>query len=78
MSNNQEKLVLVDVNGTSHNITKGNVINLVGFGWGFYSLSFVLNIIYYKIHPSFTDVSPTSILQRLKCRKNVEKCNCEM
>ena len=64
------ELVLVDVNGISHNLTRVNIIKLLVFGWVFYTLAIIFNLIYYKIHPSFTDFSPASIKQRLRCRKD--------
>ena len=70
VSNDQVELVLVDVDGISHNLTKENVIVLLIFGWVFYTLAIIFNLIYYKIHPSFTDFSAASIKQRLRCRKD--------
>ena len=67
MNDDQIELLLLDDNGTSHNLTKTNVFALLGFGWGFYLMAFIFNIIYYKIHPSFTNFSPASIKQRLGC-----------
>ena len=70
VSNDNVELFLVDVNGIAHNLTKENVNKLLGFGWGFYTSAIIFNLIYYKIHPSFTDFSPASIKQRLRCKKD--------
>ena len=66
VSNDKVELILVDVNGIAHNLTKENVNKLLGFGWVFYTLAIIFNLIYYMIHPS----SPASIKQRLRCRKD--------
>ena len=62
-----DDMVLKDVNGTSHPITKNNISWMLGIGWIFYLASFILNIIYYMIHPSFADISGPGLLRRLTC-----------
>ena len=60
-------MVLKDVNGVIHAITRRNIGWMLGAGWLFYFASFILNIIYYIIHPSFADISGPALMRRLTC-----------
>ena len=60
-------MVLKDVNGVIHAITRRNIVWMLGAGWLFYFASFILNIIYYIIHPSFADISGPALMRRLTC-----------
>lgn len=60
-------MVLKDVNGVIHAITRRNIGWMLGAGWLFYFASFILNIIYYIIHPSFADISGPALVRRLTC-----------
>ncbi len=58
-------MVLKDVNGKNHPITKSNISWMLVAGWLFYLASCVLNIIFYMIHPSFADISGPAVIRRL-------------
>ena len=45
----RDDMVLKDVNGVIHAITRRNIGWMLGAGWLFYFASFILNIIYYII-----------------------------
>ena len=60
-------MILKDVNGVIHAITRRNIGWMLGAGWLFYFASFILNIIYYIIHPSFADISGPALVRRLTC-----------
>ena len=63
----RDDMVLKDVNGVIHAITRRNIVWMLGAGWLFYFASFILNIIYYIIHPSFADISGPALMRRLTC-----------
>ena len=63
----RDDMVLKDVNGVIHAITRRNIGWMLGAGWLFYFASFILNIIYYIIHPSFADISGPALMRRLTC-----------
>ena len=60
-------MVLKDVNGENHPITKSDIGWILGAGWSFFFASIVLNIIYYMIHPSSVDISLPALKKRLTC-----------
>ena len=60
-----EGMRLVDVTGRAHPIGKYNTGWILGAGWIFFGVSFLFNCIFYKIHPSATDISIDAIKRRL-------------
>ena len=60
-----DEMILVDVTGRAHPIGKYNTGWILGAGWIFFGVSFLLNCIFYKIHPSATDISIDAIKRRL-------------
>ena len=56
---------LIDVNGNPHPMTKFQVRMMIMIGWLAFLLAGLMNILFYKVHPSFVDFDP----KRLK-----EKC----
>ena len=48
-------MVIVDVNGRKNDLTTGQVYWILGIGWGASILSFIMNLVYYKVHPSAID-----------------------
>ena len=64
---------LVDVEGKTHPLSEDSVYWMIRAGWFFFAGSFFFNGLYYKIHPSSTDISWRSIIQRLKCQKEEDE-----
>ena len=60
-----DEMRLIDVTGRAHPITKYNTGWILGAGWILFGVSFLFNGIFYKIHPSATDVSIDAIKRRL-------------
>ena len=50
-----DDMVLVDLHGIRHPLSKWNISWMLGAGWIFFLASQVLNYLYYKIHPSSVD-----------------------
>ena len=48
-------MVLVDINGHPHPFTAGQVGGMLATGWAAFLLSLLLNILFYKLHPSAVD-----------------------
>ena len=49
---------LIDVNGVSHELTEAQVRMMVMIGWLTFLAAWVMNILFYKSHPSAVDFSP--------------------
>ena len=49
---------LIDVNGNPHPLTKLQVRMMIMNGWLAFLLAGLMNILFYKVHPSFVDFSP--------------------
>ena len=49
---------LIDVNGNPHPMTKFQVRMMIMIGWLAFLLAGLMNILFYKVHPSFVDFSP--------------------
>ena len=49
---------LIDVNGNPHPMTKFQVRMMIMIGWLAFLLAWLMNILFYKVHPSFVDFSP--------------------
>ena len=60
-----DEMMLIDVTGKEHPISKYNTGWILGAGWIFFGVSFGLQCIFYKIHPSATDISLWAIKWRL-------------
>ena len=46
------------MNGNSHPLTKVQVRMMIMIGWLAFLLAGLMNILFYKVHPSFVDFSP--------------------
>ena len=46
---------IIDVNGRPHTLTQYQVQNMLVISWVFFLLSWIFNILYYKVHPSAVD-----------------------
>ena len=60
-----DEMRLVDVTGRAHPMEKYNTGWILGAGWIFFGVSFLFHCIFYKIHPSATDISIDAIERRL-------------
>ena len=49
---------LIDVNGLSHELTEYQVRTMITIGWLTFLAAWVMNICFYKTHPSAVDFSP--------------------
>ena len=48
-------MVLVDLNRFEHKLELHHVNWMIGIGWTSFIFSWILNIVYYKLHPSAVD-----------------------
>ena len=55
VANLSDSMRLIDVNGIPHPITKFQVKMMILIGWLAFLLAAVMNILFYKVHPSFVD-----------------------
>ena len=56
---------LIDVNGDPHRLTPHQVITMIIVGWTAFLLAGVMNIAYYKVHPSSVDFSPRRLYKKM-------------
>ena len=56
-------MVLIEVNGKQHHFSESNLRWMLGTGWIFYLISLVGTFIYYKNHPSFSDIREAFIVK---------------
>ena len=66
------EMKLIDVTGKAHPISKRSTRLILVAGWIFFGISFGFNYIFYKIHPSATDISLEAIKRRLLCGEEGE------
>ena len=52
------KMTLIDVHGNPHIMTQTQVTSLIIIGWVAFFSAWMMNILYYKVHPSDVDFSP--------------------
>ena len=50
-----DEMKLIDVNGVEHEFKSEHVHMMLHVGWSFFFIAWILNIIYYKLHPSAVD-----------------------
>ena len=55
---------LIDVNGNPHPMTKFQVRIMILIGWLTFLLAALMNILFYKVHPSFVDFTPKRFKER--------------
>ena len=53
-----DSMKLIDVNGNPHPMTKFQVRVMIMIGWLTFLLATLMNILFYKVHPSFVDFKP--------------------
>ena len=64
--NHELDLILVD--GEVHTLKKSSIETMIVAGWVLYIASLLLNFVYYKIHPSATDISCGALKKRMVCQ----------
>ena len=53
-----DDMKLIDVNGNSHELTKLQVRMIILTGWLAFLSSWIMNILFYMVHPSSVDINP--------------------
>ena len=56
--NFKNTMEIKDVNGRPHDLTQYQVQIIMVIGWVAFFLSWISNILYYKVHPSAVDFNP--------------------
>ena len=64
VANLSDSMRLIDLNGNPHPVTKLNVIIMILIGWLAFVLAWLMNVLFYTVHPSFVDFN----LKRFKER----------
>ena len=59
------EMKLIDVNGNAHKLTPQQVTGMIIVGWVAFLLAGVMNIAYYKVHPSSVDFSPSRLWKKM-------------
>ena len=59
------EMKLIDVNGDPHRLTPDQVTKMIIVGWAAFMLAGVMNIAYYKVHPSSVDFSPSRLWKKM-------------
>ena len=63
-ANLSDSMILIDVNGNPHPLTKLQVRMMIMIGWLAFLLAGLMDILFYKVHPSFVDFSPKRFKER--------------
>ena len=53
-----DDMKLIDVNGITHELTKFQVRMIILTGWLTFLSSWIMNILFYMVHPSSVDINP--------------------
>ena len=70
----REDMVLVDVDGVQHHLSRLTIHWLLGAGWIFFVLAQGLNYVYYVMHPSSPEGISVPVKDRLKQAKKCLMC----
>ena len=54
--NMRERMTIKDLYGNEHDLSKHSVGVMIGAGWAFFIISWIINVGYYKFHPSSVEV----------------------
>ena len=68
-----DNMVLIDVNGYSHNMSPEFVIKVLVIGWIFFIMAILVNCVYYVIHPMAPQVHPKNKLKTYLLGKLVSR-----
>ena len=52
----RERMTIKDLYGNEHDLSKHSVGVMIGAGWAFFIISWIINVGYYKFHPSSVKV----------------------
>ena len=52
----REGMTIKDLYGNEHDLSKLSVGVMIGAGWAFFIISWIINVGYYKFHPSSVEV----------------------
>ena len=63
--NIREGMIIKDIYGNDHDLTQHHVRVMVGVGWACFLGSWLINIAYYKFHPSSVDLFSFSEKKKL-------------
>ena len=55
---------LIDVNGMDHDLKTYHITMMLLFGWFFFIVSYIVNIVYYIIHPSGVNLNIDHITKK--------------
>ena len=67
--NMREGMVITDLYGHDHHLSKLYVGVMIGAGWAFFVISWIINVAYYKFHPSSVDLDltdPEALSEKMK------------
>ena len=67
-----DEMSMIDVHGNAHSVQPFSIYWMLGAGWIFMFLSFILNLIFYMIHPSSPGISLDDIKRRIKGNEDEE------
>ena len=67
LSSLKNELKLTDVNGRVHTLQRSSIVMMIGAAWILHLGSIFFNGLYYKLHPSGTDISGGALKRRLVC-----------
>ena len=67
LSSLKNDLQLTDVNGRVHTLQRSSIVMMIGAAWILHLGSIIFNGLYYKLHPSGTDISGGALKKRLVC-----------
>ena len=56
---------ILDVNGRPHSLTRHHIVMILVIGWTSFIMSWIFNILYYKVHPSAVDFKLKRVRARL-------------
>ena len=60
-----EEMKLIDVNGNPHVMTPHQVSVMITIGWVSFLSAWVMNILFYKVHPSSVDFSLSGLCKKM-------------
>ena len=73
-------LDMVDIHGYVHQVSAEFHHDALGLAWGLFLGAIIINLVFYKLHPSMPEMNPTSDdkLQTHVCGTiwNIKKCSC--
>ena len=73
---------LIDVNGAPHVLTEYQVKMMITIGWVTYMAAWLMNLLNYKVHPSFVNFNPKAKMfvyifgKKYNLRCNLCICRC--